>query len=717
MKIESTFLRSKLARQILWLFVLSALIPMTALAVISLGNVTAQLREQSRLLLHQMSRDEAMSIIERMRFLEADLELAAATIRENPVKPQAQSLKGSAQPDLQLMGRFSALKLLSPDGNCRSYIGACDSRMEYSPGEQETLKSGQTVVSAVPCNRAAPCIFLSRELDASHPNGGILAAKIADSYLWSEDTLRADIDLCVLAQHGGVLFCSAESPTTFPAQIASVNSGEFAWQLDGQEYLANYWNFPLNQSSSAPRWTVVASQNKSQQLAPLARFRTSFLLVFLLAIWMVLLLSLIQIRRNLDPLTKLIEGTGRISQGDYQTRVEVKSKDEFGQLADSFNSMTGRIDKQMTSLKVLNEIDLAILSSWDIEQIVDALCRRIGDLIPCDLVGVCLLENLGSFPLLMNIYSPESDSRRQTEKIDATAEQLQDLANQGQISVLAASASLPPYFKPLLTRGMAHFLRVTILLEGRATAVFILGHASAPIWTQEDKDHGKQLADQFAVAQSNSRLIGELQQLHWGTMTALARAIDAKSHWTMGHSERVTELAIKIARSMGLPAKELDIIRRGGLLHDIGKIGTPAEILDKPGKLTDEELEVMREHVNIGARILEPIPGLADSMPIVLQHHEWINGGGYPKGLAGEEVSFHARIFAVADCFDALSSDRPYRAGLPTKTIIQILRQGSGKQFDPRVLEVFESLLEPDINEQAPQESENARIEVVLQRD
>jgi putative nucleotidyltransferase with HDIG domain len=249
------------------------------------------------------------------------------------------------------------------------------------------------------------------------------------------------------------------------------------------------------------------------------------------------------------------------------------------------------------------------------------------------------------------------------------------------------------------------------------SAVVILGLASAPIWTEEDKEYARRLADQFAVAQADSRLINDLQELNWATIKALARTIDAKSPWTMGHSERVTEWAIRIAKAMGLPSEELDVIRRGGLLHDIGKIGTPAEILDKPGRLTDEELKVMREHVNIGARILEPIPGLADSMPIVLQHHEWINGGGYPKGLVGEEVTLHARIFAVADCYDALSSDRPYRAGLPLNKILQILQEGAGKQFDPNVLEVFKTIVEPDLKQVEPDVVNEAKAEASLLRD
>ena len=239
---------------------------------------------------------------------------------------------------------------------------------------------------------------------------------------------------------------------------------------------------------------------------------------------------------------------------------------------------------------------------------------------------------------------------------------------------------------------MRHFLVVPIWVEERLSALLILGHATSSPWTEEDAENARKLGDQFAVALANSRLVDQLHQLQWGTLTALARAIDAKSPWTLGHSERVTKHAVDIATAMGLPPKELDIIRRGCLLHDVGKIGTPVSILDKVGRLTPEETKIMQEHVTIGRRILEPIPGLAESMPIVLQHHEWINGGGYPFGLAGEEIHLHSRIAAVADCFDALVSDRPYRKGMPVDRAMQIIREGIGTQFDPKIVEVFERI-------------------------
>jgi putative nucleotidyltransferase with HDIG domain len=151
-----------------------------------------------------------------------------------------------------------------------------------------------------------------------------------------------------------------------------------------------------------------------------------------------------------------------------------------------------------------------------------------------------------------------------------------------------------------------------------------------------------------------------------------------------------------MGRTMGLPDESLEILHRGGLLHDIGKIGTPPAVLDKLGRLEPEEMQIMRDHVKIGVRILEPISCFREALPMVAQHHEWFDGSGYPAGLAGENISLHARILAVADCYDAIVSDRPYRKGLPARQALEILRQKSGTQFDPMVVEVFARLAAPD---------------------
>lgn len=183
--------------------------------------------------------------------------------------------------------------------------------------------------------------------------------------------------------------------------------------------------------------------------------------------------------------------------------------------------------------------------------------------------------------------------------------------------------------------------------------------------------------------------IHALEQLDIATLTAFARAIDANSPWTAGHSERVTALALRIAHVMGLPNKGLQIVHRGGLLHDIGKIGTPLAILDKPGRLELWENAIMQNHVKVGIRILEPIECFQDMLCVVAQHHEHFDGSGYPAGLAGDQISLHARIVAVADAYDALTFDRPYRKGVPREKAIEILKQNSGTHFDPKVVEAL----------------------------
>ncbi|NJK42659.1 MAG: HD-GYP domain-containing protein [Aquincola sp.] len=172
-------------------------------------------------------------------------------------------------------------------------------------------------------------------------------------------------------------------------------------------------------------------------------------------------------------------------------------------------------------------------------------------------------------------------------------------------------------------------------------------------------------------------------------MLAFARAIDANSPWTAGHSERVTRVALEIGRELQLAPAELDTLERGGLLHDIGKIAVPPSVLDKTGRLTEAEWVVMRRHPLVGCEILAPIPAFADALPIVRSHHERMDGTGYPDRLYGDDIPYLARVLAVADVFDALASNRPYRAGMTTADACAIIQKGSGPHFDPAIVHAF----------------------------
>lgn len=203
-------------------------------------------------------------------------------------------------------------------------------------------------------------------------------------------------------------------------------------------------------------------------------------------------------------------------------------------------------------------------------------------------------------------------------------------------------------------------------------------------------DEFEELGEAFnRLAQDLKRQFAELEAFNFGTLAALARTIDAKSPWTAGHSERVTRVAVRIAVEMGLPADEVSDLQRGGLVHDIGKLATPPGILDKEGSLTPAETEVMRLHPKQGVHILEPIPAFERLLPIVGQHHERWDGSGYPDGLSGDRIARTARVLAVADVFDALRSERPYRRGLPLAQVVDFIRVGSGCGFDPHAVEAF----------------------------
>jgi len=185
-----------------------------------------------------------------------------------------------------------------------------------------------------------------------------------------------------------------------------------------------------------------------------------------------------------------------------------------------------------------------------------------------------------------------------------------------------------------------------------------------------------------------------LRHVYENTLNGWAKALELRDHETEGHSQRVTTLALKLAKKMGVPKEEFKSIRWGALLHDIGKMGIPDLILLKPGPLTPEEFELIKEHPLIAEKLLSNIPYLASAMPIPQYHHEKWDGSGYPDGLKGEEIPLTARLFAIIDVWDALISKRPYKPAWPQEEAIAYLRKSAGNHFDPAVVNAFLEIVE-----------------------
>jgi HAMP domain-containing protein len=362
-----------------------------------------------------------------------------------------------------------------------------------------------------------------------------MVAALEPRTLWGFDERASEgavsRELCAAA--GSQLLACTDDSLLGPAlsQLLADPSGAGRFELSHHEaaWMGAYWSAPIRTPFGATRWTSVVLTSTTDAMAPAQGLIRTVVLVVIATLCVLMLVSLHQIRRLLDPIAQLRDATARLSHGDFATRVDVRSGDELQALGESFNAMAGDLQRQF--------------------------------------------------------------------------EQLHDLSV--------------------------------------------------------------------------------------GTLEALARAIDAKSPWTAGHSTRVAAIAVAVGQAMRFDAPAVERIRRGALLHDLGKIGIASDILDSPDRLTDEQMAIVREHPGLGARILEPLPHCADILQMLLQHHERFDGSGYPAGLAGTEIALEARVLAVADVYDAMTCDRPYRRGLPARDAAVRISEAAGTHFDPDVVAAF----------------------------
>lgn len=693
MKFEKTFLRSKVAQRIAFLFILCALIPIATLAILSIDHVTKNLREQSLVRLRQTGKILSMAIYERLLFLETDMIRAASRIQEIDEPSDAIPLTDTED---YKSDRFKGFVLHTDTEEPIPLFGSISPLPKMSQEEKRLVLQGNTLLSTVILENRQPHIYLLRAIDPDSPDLGILLAEVEPFYLWFmgyEKALPARTDLIILDHQKNILYSSLPVSSGIAEGISiqtfGSSNGQFEWTYNGKEHLASYKDIYLQPKFRTPRWTVITNESKDSVFLPIAYFKRTFFLVILLSLWIVIFLSFSQIRQSLIPLEKLKAGAQRIAKRDFSTKVVITSRDEFADVAKTFNAMSYQLGKQFKTLTTIAEIDRAILSAFKTEDIVATLLNRICDVFPCDITGVTLLDKHN--PQRGMIYKGDNGSgkRKKGETLKLSEKDIRELYEHRENRYLEVENSPRSYLAPLIREGIESFHIFPIFLNDTLAGIISFGSAHKPKCQEEDIAQARQLADQVGVALSNARLIEELSDFNWGTLKALARAIDAKSPWTAGHSERVTKYGLEIGKEMGFPEKEMDILRRGGLLHDIGKLGIPNKILDKPGKLTEKDRQVLQKHPRMGARILEPISAYTDIMLIVLQHHENFDGTGYPDGLAREEISIYSRIFAVADRYEALTSDRPYRKAIhPIKAVLKI-QANSGKEFDPSVVEAF----------------------------
>jgi HD-GYP domain-containing protein (c-di-GMP phosphodiesterase class II) len=241
----------------------------------------------------------------------------------------------------------------------------------------------------------------------------------------------------------------------------------------------------------------------------------------------------------------------------------------------------------------------------------------------------------------------------------------------------------------------AHMLIVPLRQEpARSAVVIVLRGRDEPTFDSGDMLASESVLGYGGQVLANVLMVRRLQQTAIETVRALANAIDAKDNYTCGHSERVGWLARQTGLELNLPDAELELLEWAGILHDVGKIGIPEVILNKPGRLTREEFEEIRRHPHMSYEVLRPVGRLGPVLSAVLYHHENWDGTGYPHGLRGEQIPFSARVIRVVDTFDALTSTRAYRRGFPIRRALQILAEESGRGTDPQITPIFIKLVQ-----------------------
>ncbi|MGQ0649674.1 MAG: HD domain-containing phosphohydrolase [Gemmatimonadaceae bacterium] len=367
-----------------------------------------------------------------------------------------------------------------------------------------------------------------------------------------------------------------------------------------------------------------------------------------------------------------------------------------------------QVDLQLGRLKALRSIDLAILGTTDLRWLLKSVLQEIMAQLRADAAVIFLFN-----PHTMTVdtsasigYRTRAAERERVPLGDGVAGKAARERRTIAVPDLAAVEMSRAVRQVADEEGIRSVYAVPLIAKGQVIGVLDVLFRE-PFTASEDwLEFCEALAGQASMALDSCKSFEDLQRSNMElslaydrTIEGWSRALDLRDKETEGHTQRVTEMTLILARLAGIRDAELVHVRRGALLHDIGKMGIPDDILLKPDRLTDDEWAVMRKHPEYAVALLSPIDYLRPALDIPYCHHEKWDGSGYPRGLKGEQIPLSARLFSVVDVWDALRSDRPYRAGWPEEHVLDHIRAGSGTHFDPQAVDLFFRLVSEESND------------------
>lgn len=358
----------------------------------------------------------------------------------------------------------------------------------------------------------------------------------------------------------------------------------------------------------------------------------------------------------------------------------------------SLTETNSSLERRLHELSMLNDVSRVVSSVLDLDKLLEVYLELVSTKTGIRNASVMLLEE---GQLTVRAASGDFAGKLTGQQIPLGTG-IEGWVAENRIPVLVDDLGSDPRFQGSRSAkySSGSFICVPLMVKGRLLGVLdVNDKRSGERLSQNDLKLLTTLASQVSVALENARLYHVLQENALRTVQALAFSLEAKDHYTSGHSARVTEYAVQVANRMGLTPADVDQLRYAGQLHDVGKIGVSEAILKKPASLTEDEYQSIQQHPVIGERIIEPLEFLGQVGSIIRSHHERWDGRGYPDGLKAHQIPRLTRIMTIADSYDAMTSERPYRSAKSIDEAVHEITRCRGTQFDPEVTDVFLEVL------------------------
>jgi diguanylate cyclase (GGDEF)-like protein len=687
-------LQSRFGRRLLVLFVGCAVIPIALVASISYRHATRHLEAQSTARLDQSAEALGRAMFERLLLLDATLKnIPPRAIAQLLTARPPDSSAANARPatttlgksengraahrpvvrhpgvhhptdtdagrmlttglDLLASRRFVALEFVAQNGRRMPIFGQMGELPIPSPAGRADLALGVPLILTRPTPDGGSRVFLLRHIGRGDEPQGTLIGEASPEFLWGALDLgmpSADTRIMVEDESGHVLFASGAAqadPSLVPELLVPHSMPGSA----ADSYITSTQVVYLDEVFSGPTWTVALSQSRDDVLGPMVSFSRVFLLVVVLASLLVLIVSHDQIRRSLVPLQALQQGTRRIAERDFASRVLVRSGDELEELADSFNAMAARLDRQFQALSTAAEIDRAVLAATDADEIVGTLLCRMRDIYRCDVVGVTLMAPDGA-KSLRSVAVDYAADRRHDARVELHAADVQDLLEGAEVRLLQRTEDepLPAYLTPLVALGAASFCVLPLRYQRQLVGVVALGDLGVRPADEDERIQARRVADQVAIALANARMLQQVRTLAYvDSLTGLPNRLSYKER--LGRS---LDEAARAGRLVAALFIDLDHFSRinDTLGHESGD-----HLLQQVAGRLRASCREREDEVGPASAALDPevarlggdeftvlMPGLTDPEDAAKLARRILSSLAHPFRLSGREIFVNASI-------------------------------------------------------------------------